>query len=416
MSRRFAKAPFISIKSISKYLSQGLEPIALPTEYASKTTRIVGIQDTAKIYFTKSRPKLVHFVSESGEIIKFLLKGHEDLSLDERLMSMFKSINILMEDLPIREHLACYSVIPFADNFGLIEWYAQNVFLTSLLIIRVPHHTQIYKLYQNWKSSQQISDEEFEFKDDLVYRKALDVSRKKKDGQITEEVQREAYDYMLSKAPSDLISKALWSGSFSPTARYVNLKRFRISLATTCIIGYIFGIGDRHLDNIMIAIQSGRIAHIDFNVAFEKGTRLRVPEIVPFRLTNNLVKALGTDAFGLFKLHALNVMRLLHKNAHVLESQLDVFLYDPISEWRSDIKIQEDANDTAMRDSQEQDEYASSDEEGMSDHHFQQHAQHGPLNQNGNFLITTLMTDVFRQPISCSFGDRGRSGKIEGFG
>lgn len=36
-----------------------------------------------------------------------------------------------------------------------------------------------------------------------------------------------------------------------------------------------------------------QVVHIDYNVCFEKGKTLRVPEKVPFRLTPNLKDALG---------------------------------------------------------------------------------------------------------------------------
>ena len=36
-----------------------------------------------------------------------------------------------------------------------------------------------------------------------------------------------------------------------------------------------------------------QIVHIDYNICFEKGRGLRVPEKVPFRLTANLETALG---------------------------------------------------------------------------------------------------------------------------
>ena len=36
-----------------------------------------------------------------------------------------------------------------------------------------------------------------------------------------------------------------------------------------------------------------QLMHIDYSVCFEKGTTLRVPECVPFRLTQNIEKALG---------------------------------------------------------------------------------------------------------------------------
>lgn len=40
----------------------------------------------------------------------------------------------------------------------------------------------------------------------------------------------------------------------------------------------------------MVILQ---VVHIDYNVCFEKGKTLRVPEKVPFRLTPNLRAALG---------------------------------------------------------------------------------------------------------------------------
>jgi hypothetical protein len=39
----------------------------------------------------------------------------------------------------------------------------------------------------------------------------------------------------------------------------------------------------RHLDNILLDTSTGQLVHIDYNVAFEKGLALRVPEVVPFR-------------------------------------------------------------------------------------------------------------------------------------
>lgn len=40
-------------------------------------------------------------------------------------------------------------------------------------------------------------------------------------------------------------------------------------------------------------LSTGEILHIDYNVCFEKGKTLRVPEKVPFRMTPNLEEALG---------------------------------------------------------------------------------------------------------------------------
>ena len=59
------------------------------------------------------------------------------------------------------------------------------------------------------------------------------------------------------------------------------------------MIGYIIGLGDRHLDNLLVEFATGQVVHVDYNVCFEKGRSLRVPERVPFRLTQNIEHALG---------------------------------------------------------------------------------------------------------------------------
>lgn len=55
------------------------------------------------------------------------------------------------------------------------------------------------------------------------------------------------------------------------------------SVATTSIAGYILGLGDRHLSNILIDERTAEVVHIDFGVAFEQGKVLPVPETIPFR-------------------------------------------------------------------------------------------------------------------------------------
>lgn len=40
------------------------------------------------------------------------------------------------------------------------------------------------------------------------------------------------------------------------------------------MVGYIIGLGDRHLDNVLIDMTTGEVVHIDYNVCFEKGQSL----------------------------------------------------------------------------------------------------------------------------------------------
>ena len=43
------------------------------------------------------------------------------------------------------------------------------------------------------------------------------------------------------------------------------------SVATSSIVGYIVGLGDRHVQNILIDTQTAEVIHIDLGVAFDQG-------------------------------------------------------------------------------------------------------------------------------------------------
>lgn len=55
------------------------------------------------------------------------------------------------------------------------------------------------------------------------------------------------------------------------------------------MLGHILGLGDRHGDNILLNFNSGECVHVDFDCLFDKGLTLKLPEIVPFRLSPNFV-------------------------------------------------------------------------------------------------------------------------------
>ena len=77
-----------------------------------------------------------------------------------------------------------------------------------------------------------------------------------------------------------------------------------------------------------------QIIHIDYNICFEKGRKLRVPEKVPYRLTQNLQNALGTGGLdGVFSLSSENVLKILRSGKEILLNLLESFIYDPLIDW-----------------------------------------------------------------------------------
>ena len=99
------------------------------------------------------------------------------------------------------------------------------------------------------------------------------------------------------------------------------------------------GLGDRHGENIMLDQTSGECVHVDFDCLFDKGLSLQVPEIVPFRLTSNMVDAFGVMGYeGVFRGTCEHVLRVLRSESQVLLSVLEAFVHDPLVEWTKEKK------------------------------------------------------------------------------
>ena len=115
---------------------------------------------------------------------------------------------------------------------------------------------------------------------------------------------------------------------------YHRAKTFAASCAVMSTIGYVIGLGDRHLDNILLDLDTGELVHIDYNICFEKGHLLRVPEMVPFRMTNLLQHALGPCGLkGGFTAACELSLGVMRDHRQTLLMLLDAFVYDPSVEW-----------------------------------------------------------------------------------
>ncbi|XP_007934807.1 serine-protein kinase ATM [Orycteropus afer afer] len=135
--------------------------------------------------------------------------------------------------------------------------------------------------------------------------------------------------------------------NFQPVFRYFCMEKFldpavwfekRLaytrSVATSSIVGYILGLGDRHVQNILINEQSAELVHIDLGVAFEQGKILPTPETVPFRLTRDIVDGMGiTGVEGVFRRCCEKTMQVMRNSQETLLTIVEVLLYDPLFDW-----------------------------------------------------------------------------------
>ena len=99
--------------------------------------------------------------------------------------------------------------------------------------------------------------------------------------------------------------------------------RFMKSCAAYCVLTYLFGIGDRHLNNIMVTPQ-GHLFHIDYNFILGRDPKPIVPHL---RITSEMTEFLGgerSEGYKQFQDHCFRIFLTLKRHAsiflHILSS------------------------------------------------------------------------------------------------
>jgi ataxia telangiectasia mutated family protein len=106
------------------------------------------------------------------------------------------------------------------------------------------------------------------------------------------------------------------------------------STAAISMLGHVLGLGDRHGHNILLDEKTGDVVHIDLGVAFEMGRVLPVPELVPFRLTRDIVDGMGiTKTEGIYRRCCEFTLDALRNESYSIVTILDVLRYDPLYSW-----------------------------------------------------------------------------------
>ncbi|XP_030337334.1 serine/threonine-protein kinase SMG1 isoform X3 [Strigops habroptila] len=336
----------LRLEEISPWLAAMMNTeIALPGEVSTRdTVTIHSVGSTITILPTKTKPKKLLFLGSDGKNYPYLFKGLEDLHLDERIMQFLSIVNTMFATINRQEtprfHARHYSVTPLGTRSGLIQW--------------VDGATPLFGLYKRWQQREaalqaQKAQDSYQTPQnpgivprpsELYYSKigpalklvglSLDVSRR--DWPLN--VMRAVLEELMEATPPNLLAKELWSSCTTPDEWWRVTQSYARSTAVMSMVGYIIGLGDRHLDNVLIDMTTGEVVHIDYNVCFEKGKSLRVPEKVPFRMTHNIETALGvTGVEGVFRLSCEQVLHIMRRGRETLLTLLEAFVYDPLVDW-----------------------------------------------------------------------------------
>lgn len=252
------------------------------------------LRDSMQVLHTKTRPRKIQFDLAATGPKSFLLKSGEDLKLDQRLNALWALVC----------GLETYVVVPLSRRVGLIEW--------------VENSLPLFQAYRNWRKHRGEENVVQEHAAALQHSQgnALDAFRAMK---------------LARTGAEDGLKSLLWQVSGSTESWYRKTEAFTQSCGITSALGWLVGLGDRHLDNMLLRVDTGEVVHVDLNVCFDKGRRLKVPETVPFRLTGLVSNALllgGLSAHGPFACHMQRTLGQIAQRRVEIAAFLEVFVYD----------------------------------------------------------------------------------------
>ncbi|KOC69903.1 DNA-dependent protein kinase catalytic subunit [Habropoda laboriosa] len=284
-------------------------------------TRIMKFEPTVKVMRSLRKPIRITMIGNDAKEYHFLVKFGEDLRQDQRLQQLFTIMNkTLYIDTASRQRqlsIDTYQVIPLSKTVGLIQWIDNTRSLQELINFtlspqQIKRSNLIPEDYQKWMQKAA------GYKEALSKYTATNVIAK--------------MNVFISQTEWDSLRKTLIT--LCPTVEsFVTMRRnFITSYATMCIAHWILGIGDRHLQNTLIVVNSGRCLGIDFGLAFDAGVDLRIPELMPFRLTSQILGLLKPftekDLLKMIMIHALRAVR--NEQGPIL-SCMDVFVHEPLN-------------------------------------------------------------------------------------
>ena len=282
--------------------------LAVPGTYQSgkPVIRIINFDTTFSVISSKQRPRKLSLNGSDGVAYAFVLKGHEDIRQDERVMQLFGLCNTLLvnDSESYKRHLNIqrYPAIPLSQNSGLLGW--------------VPNSDTLHVLIREYRESRKIL---LNIEHRIMLQMAPDYDN------LTLMQKVEVFGYALDNTTGQDLYRVLWLKSKSSESWLERRTNYTRSLGVMSMVGYILGLGDRHPSNLMLDRITGKIIHIDFGDCFEVAMhRDKYPERVPFRLTRMLTYAMEVSNIeGSFRITCENVMRVLRDNKESLMAVLE---------------------------------------------------------------------------------------------
>lgn len=289
----------------------------------SSSVTFEEFDDLVNVFHSLQMPRQLSIRGSDGLAYRLMVKK-DDTRKDAKVVEFSTMVNRLLSvhnDARKRGlFIANYAVVPLAENMGVIE-FVQNV--ATMKSVVSEQRRRLGRTSSDRKIFIKLNEAQKAVKNSLgPNRTALNRLVK-------------SFELICEENPPVLHS--WFVDQFSdPRSWYLARNAFIRSAAVMSIIGYIIGLGDRHCENILFFKKTGFVLHIDFDCLFEKGKTLPTPEIVPFRLTQNMIDAMSISGIeGSFRIACEVTTSILRENEAPLMNILETLIYDPLLDWKT---------------------------------------------------------------------------------
>eukprot|EP00795_Rhopilema_esculentum_P013768 gene13768-4694_t len=265
-------------------------------------------------------PKVITCVGSDGKRRRQLVKGKDDLRQDAVMQQVFGMVNqLLKENAETRKRqlrIRTYKVVPLSQRSGIVEWCENTFPLGEYLVgnrITGGAHARYHP--NDWSAGE---------------------CRKKFTDAANSNGKKSRYDTLQNIMSNfqPVFRHFFYEKFTDPVEWFTRRLAYTRSLASSSIVGYVLGLGDRHVQNILIDFITAELVHIDLGIAFEQGKQLPTPETIPFRLTRDLVDGMGIAGVeGVFRRCCEKVMGLMRSSQEAILTIVEVLLYDPLYAW-----------------------------------------------------------------------------------
>ena len=285
---------------------------------------ISDVDDVIDIMSSLQRPKRIVLIGSDGQEYPFLAKPKDDLRKDNRMMEASGVLNRLFQEEPASRRrglkIRRFAVTPITEDCGIVEWVGDTK--------PVRHCIQdIVSQYMDLRQDNA--------KIKLLYDKYTGAkTRSTGAGPVGVEALLTWLEQVLKTHPP--VFHKWFLGKFPEPAAWFNSRlAYTRTYAVWCMVGHITGLGDRHGENVLIDMTCGDAIQIDFGCLFDRGLVLEKPEMVPFRLTQNIIDAFGVAGLeGVFRKSCETTLGVLRKHRDTIMPIMETFLHDPLVDWQ----------------------------------------------------------------------------------